>query len=242
MKLIYCLVLIIAFTYTHAAGENGKYSVESDLFGKTSPIKLLMQGVLENGSNTELSTYIKVFNQVYPLLKAFSNSIDPTKGESIKEYQYQWCMRDTRGVNIFCVNLLWSFVVGWRATQFHDNNRFYNLTVTPYAFMRADINATTEQAPFKLSVGPRIEMVRFTAPLSFEMVNKDQLCFSGFMSMLPITIDAGASASFLQCEIMIPEDVQTCGWTERLGARFFSRKLTDGISSTILDRTCVKSG
>lgn len=232
----------MSLSYTYAYGENGKYEVEGDLFGKSSPIKLLMQGAIENGSNTELSTYIKIFNQVFPLIKAFSNSLDPTKGEAIKEYQYQWCMQDTRGANVFCVNMIWSFIVGWRATQFHDDSRFYNLTITPYAEMRTLVNLTTEQAPFKVSLGSRIDMVGFNSPLSFEMVNKDQLCFSGYMTLKPITIDAGVSASFLQCEIMIPEDVQSCGWSERIGARFFSSKLNDGYSSTILDRTCVKSG
>lgn len=241
MKLICWIAIIIAMAaVVRAAGENGQYQIESDLFGKSSPIKLLMQGMLQDGQNTELSTYIKVFNQVFPLLKAFTSGAKD--GQAVKEYRYQWCYRDDRGNPYVCADFVWNFLIGWRANQFSDSVRFYNLTIVPYAIMNGQVTFSTESNPVKLSIGPAFNFLDFTAPLSFEMVNKDTLCYSGSMSISPITINAGVSASFLECRITIPEDVQECSWTNRLGARFFSAQLSDGYASTLLDRTCVHSG
>lgn len=243
MKLICWIAIILSFAaIVNAAGENGKYEVEGEIFGKSSPIKLLMKGMIENGSNTELSTYIKVFNKVYPLLKAFTDSVDPSKGQAVKEFRYEWCLRTARGDNIFCIDAKWNFVIGWRADQFHDATRFYNLTVVPFAYMNAVVNISTQADPAKISFGPSFHFVDFQAPLSFEMENKDTLCYSGAFSIAPITVVAGLGASFIECEIMIPEDTHTCTWTERMGARLFSATLNEGYTSVLLPRTCVRSG
>lgn len=243
MKLIYCVVVILAMvTLASAAGEKGKFNIEGDVFGKSSPIKLLMEGVLSNGKNTELTTYVKVFNQVFPLLKAFTDSALAQNGQAVKEYRYQWCFRDTRGDPYFCADFLWNFVIGWRADQFNDAQRFYNLTITPYAFMDAQVTFSSQADPVKLAIGPSFNLLNFTAPVSFEMVNKDTLCYSGSMNLNPITIVAKVNAAFLECRVTIPEDTHQCDYTERIGARIYSAQISDGYRSSLLDRTCVKSG
>ena len=243
MKIAIALLFVLSFaSIAYATGENGKYEIESGIFGKESPIKLLMQGLIKDGDSTELNTYIKIFNQVFPLLKAFA---DPTKsgnGQAIKEFHYEWCLTGSKGQNIFCVDMSWNFVVGWRANQFHDDKRFYNLTVIPYAYMNSVFNFTTESDPIKLYIGPNFKFVDFHAPLSFEMENKDTLCYSGFVTVNPIVIDAGIGAKFLECQVMIPEDVQSCDWTAPIDARIFNFQLNDGYTTTLLDRTCVHSG
>ena len=243
MKLILFIAVLVCFsTLASAKGESGKYSVESDMFGKASPVKLLMEGLIENGSNVELSTYVKVFNQVFPLLKAFTDAADPSNGQAVKEYRYQWCLRDDRGDAIACADFVWNFVVGWRANQYHDDNRFYNLTVAPYADMNLVVNISTEADPFKLSIGPAIHFFNVEAPISFEMENKDTLCYSGMVHIDSINVEAGLAASFLECEVMIPEDRHTCNWSEKLSARFFKAKLNEAYTTVLLDRTCVNSG
>lgn len=239
----YWIAVFIALIAVAAANPHkGKYNVESNLFGKQSPVKLLMEGVLENGKNVELATYVKVFNQVFPMLKAFTDAVNPEKGEAVKQYRYEWCLRDDRGDPYFCFNLVWNFIIGWQADQFHDDNRFYNLTVTPYAYMNADIKLTLEAPPSKLSFGPTFNFANFTAPLSFEMENKDTLCYAGSLSVAPITINTGITANFIECRITIPEDAQECEWGDPLSARFYQAHLNEGYHSVLLDRTCVHSG
>jgi hypothetical protein len=243
MKLVYCIAIVCCFIASaQAINERGRYNIEADLIGESSPIKLILEGMIENGANTELSTYIKVFNQVFPLLKAFTDAANPEKGNAVKTFRWEWCWRTGRGENIFCTDLVWNFVVGWRADQFHDEKRFYNLTVVPYAYMNAQMNISTQADPVKLSIGPHFQFVDFSAPLSFQMDNKDTLCYSGNLHIAPLTLTAGLGASFLECELMIPEDTHTCSWTEKLGARFFSAQLNDGYDSVLLERTCVHSG
>jgi hypothetical protein len=243
MRLIFWIAIILAFSAVAQAGKvKGKFQVEEHLFSKSSPIKLLMEGLIENGSNTELSTYIKVFNQVFPLLKAFTDAVDPTRGEAIKTYKYEWCWRTDGGQTIGCFDLIWNFIIGWRADQFHDDKRFYNLTISPYAYMDVTTNVTTSTDPIQFNVGLVSKLVNFRAPLSFEMQDKDTLCYSGSLSVSPIILNAGVGLKFLECELMIPEDTHTCDWTERLGASFFYRELNEGYQTVLLDRTCVKSG
>lgn len=243
MKLIILIAVLVCFSaFANAGKESGKYSVEGDMFGKSSPVKLLMEGLIENGSNVELTTYVKVFNQVFPLLKAFTDAADPSKGKAVKEFRYQWCLRDTHGDTIFCVDTVWNFVVGWRANQFHDEKRFYNLTIAPYVDMNMVVNISTDSDPIKFSIGPAFHFFNFNAPLSFEMQDKDTLCYSGNLHIDPINVEAGLAASFLECQVMIPEDTHTCSWSEKLSARFFQAQLNDGYDSVLLARTCVKSG
>lgn len=239
MRFLYLAVVILVLAFVSAKHEKGKFEVEGNLFGEKSPIKLLMEGMIKDGSNTELMTYLKVFNQVYPLVKAFTDSVDPTRGEAIKEYKYQYCIRTQRGDNIACFDFVWNFVVGWRAEQFHDTARFYNLTVTPYAFMSAEMSVSTQADPAQINFGPKFNFVDFSAPLSFEMEDRETLCYSGALTIAPVVMDVGLSAKFLECEIMIPEDTHNCNWTERMGARFFYAELNDGYHSELLERTCI---
>ena len=234
--------MLLVFASVWAEKDVKTYEIENGLFGKDSPIKFLLKGIVENGDNKELTSYLKVFNQMFPLLKAFADPLSPGATSAIKEYQWSWCWRNQEGYALFCVNFVWQFVIGWQASQYHDDNRFYNLTIVPYAKMNANANVTTEQDPVKLNVGPWVRVINFEAPVSFEMVDKDTLCYAGYAKANPITIDAGFSASFLECEITIPEDTHHCDYTEALGAKFFHLELTDPYITVLLDRTCVHSG
>ena len=240
MKVI-LLVALFCLIAVSAKGENGKYSLEKEVFGADSPIKFLMEGLIEDGSNTELSSYIKVFNQVFPLVKALSSAADAASGQAVKEFRYNYCLRDNEGNEWLCFNAIWNFIVGWHADQFHDEKRFYNLTITPYASMTSDLTLSFFSGPAKIDVGPYFDFVNFTAPLSFEMEDRDTLCYDGNMNIHPITIETAVVAKFLECEVVIPEDTHTCDWDSGVGARIYQAQLNEGYHSVLLDRTCIKA-
>ena len=239
MKLVLFVVLLLSILqFTNAVRfGNSQETQPAEASSANELFQTLLQGAMKDPKGA-----LSLVNQILPIIKAFTNKVDPSSAKSVTSYTYQWCMQSTQGANIFCIDTTWNFVVGWRAFQFHDDNRFYNLTVTPFAYMQAIVNVTTEGDPVKFSIGPNFQLVNFQAPLSFEMVDKDTLCYSGTLAVNPVTIDAGLGARFLECQTIIPESQTSCSWTERLAARFFYSELNVGYYSSLLDRTCVHSG
>jgi len=236
MKILILLALICIATVT------AKLPIETEHLEQNSPLKMLMNGVLNGGNNNELSTYIKLFDQVFPMLKAITDSVDPSKGQSVQSFNYEWCLRDDTGNRIACLEATWIFIVGFTSSQYHDDKRFYNLTVTPYANMSVDLSVSSFTGPAKLSIGPYIDLISFRSPVSFEMENRNRLCYSGGLDVKPISVLTAAQAQFLECEMTIPEDTHRCNWDEGVGAKVHEAVLNEGYQSVLLQRTCVESG
>ena len=227
MKIIFALVAMLLLSYSHA-------SLLSNSASDSSSATDLLQNLIKSAAQDPQGA-MTMMNSVMPIIKAFANSADSSN--NVGTYTYEWCLNSGQGYNIFCVDLTWSFFVGWRANQFTDEKRLYNLTVVPYAYMDVIANFITSGDPIRLEAGPVVRFVHFQAPFSFEFENQDTLCYESNIAVDPISIDAGLGASFLECEIMIPEDKETCNWTNHLAARFFNADLNDGYYSSFLDRT-----
>mmetsp|Transcript_23402 Transcript_23402/g.23354 ORF Transcript_23402/g.23354 Transcript_23402/m.23354 type:complete len:162 (-) Transcript_23402:49-534(-) len=157
----------------------------------------------------------------------------------VKQFDYQYCINDQQNKPVICFEAEWLFIIGFRSLQFHDEDRFYNLTVTPYATMTANFSLNSLTGPARLSIGPSLEFVHFRLPLSFEVEDKDKFCYAGNLQIDPISILTSAKAEFLECEITIPEETTRCNWDEGVGARINNALLTDGYESTLLDRVCM---
>ncbi|CAI2377080.1 unnamed protein product [Moneuplotes crassus] len=223
-----------------SASSTSNSGIENILM-EGSPIRTLVDGVLKDGSSSELTTYIELFNQFYPFLKTLTDSIDPSTGEILKHVDYSYCFYDDHKNPVLCFTADWTFIIGFHSEQFSDDDRFYNLTVTPYATMHVDFSVNTYTGPAKIAVGPSIEFVHFRAPISFELETRDKFCYSGDLNIKPISLLTTATAEFLECEITIPEETTRCQWDEGVGAKIFEVLLTEGYGSTLLDRVCFDS-
>ena len=231
MKLILAFVVLLSIVSSSTAVS--LMDMESiDTLTSNPLLKNIISSAMEDPKGA-----LELFNKILPMVKAFTENVDPMNTQSVNTYTYQWCLQSGQGYNVFCVDLTWRFIIGWRALQFTDDQRLYNLSVVPFAYMDVITNLTTEGDPVKFSIGPDIKFVHFQAPLSFELVDRNTVCYDGNLAIDPINVDAGIGATFLECEVMIPEDVQRCGYTEQIGARIFTADLNEGYYSSLLDRT-----
>lgn len=240
MKVILLIALLCLSAVTASKVETTSPGLD-DILAEGSPIRTLIDGVLDNGSSSELSTYIGLFNQFYPVLKTLADSVDPEKGEMLKQFDYRYCINDNFNKPVICFDAVWTFIIGFHSEQFADENRFYNLTISPYATMHADFSVSTFTGPARVLLGQNFEFVHFRAPFSFEVETRDKLCYAGDLHIKPINTVTAVRAQFLECELTIPEETHRCSWDEGVGALIQEHVLTEGYESTLLDRVCITS-
>ena len=231
MKLILALVLMFSVSAV-------EWEVEQNLFGEQSPLAILLKGAIEGKSQQELTSYLKVANQLFPLLTA-KKSQDSDSALAAWEYTDNYCFWNGGSHNNFCFYYSWKILVGWNAEQYADDSRFYNLTVTPFASAFLTTNVTWNAAPWSVHVSPYFDLLDFRAPIGVEIVNSQTFCYSGQASLQPIHLGSYLGTSWLQCQADITEQESgSCDFSPLVSARFWKLDFNKAWSANFLEEHC----
>ena len=167
MRIVIAVFLACVFVSSYA--KSSEFSVEQAIFGEESPIKMIMKGLLEEGKMSEVATYISLANKAFPLLTAKADS--KGNGLNVLSAQYTYCVFAGGEHDNWCFKFDWSIIIGFESSQFSDDDRFYNLTVAPFARINLNSNISYNIAPFSLAISPSFNIFDWSAPLSFEIAD-----------------------------------------------------------------------
>ena len=200
-----------------------------------SPMSLLMRGTVNpnDASQNEMTTFLRLAQQLIPL--AESTMSDKQDG-SLKLTRY-WCYGGTGQAFSFCVYGYAELYVGWKVSQVGTSS--YNLTYTPYAYLRAGGNASASSYPAEVAYGVYFSIAEVEAPINF-FISQTQVCWSAKAQKFPTALYTVFNANLLQCERSIPDQTPwKCQRLEGTGFRHLEYAFDAGMVINFLPYTCI---
>mmetsp|Transcript_1483 Transcript_1483/g.1624 ORF Transcript_1483/g.1624 Transcript_1483/m.1624 type:complete len:238 (-) Transcript_1483:43-756(-) len=235
MKLIAFALLFALALSAATIGKDGSFNFEQDS-NSDSPIGVFMKGRVNprDDADTNVETFLRLAEQMIPLASSVASDKAPGK----LQYTRQWCFGNIGDAISVCINANAELWVGWRVGHTGETG-LYNVTYTPFSFLRGGFNASASSYPAEVSYGGFFSIYDIQVPINL-LLAETQICYSGTFNLYPTSAYTAINTNLLQCERSIPD--RTDWYCDRVhGAEFrhLQFDITDGFFSNFLPHTCI---
>ena len=231
---ILALVLAVAFSATMMQ-KDGSIHFEQDS-NPESPVGLFMKGKVNprDDSDSNVETFFRLAEQLIPM--AQSKLSDNEAGKL--QYFRRWCFGNTGDAISVCINANAEWWVGWRVGHVGGTG-LYNVTYTPFTFLRGGFNASASSYPAEVSYGGYFSFFDIQVPVNL-LLSDTQICYSGTFNMYPTSAYTAINTNLLQCERSIPDRTDwACDRIQGVEFRHLEWDITDRFTLAFLPYSCI---
>jgi hypothetical protein len=235
--IIFAAVLALALT------APVPFSMDSN---EASPISLLTKGFFnpEVDGQTKIETFLKLANELIPLAEVEGN-MENSNGQKLG-YVRGFCL-DQSAAKLFnaCFNLTAELWIGWAVNQLgvgmnstDSAAMAYNVTYTPFSFLRGGISVAVESYPAEVSYGAFFSLYDITIPISIQ-AGQSGLCYSGVFNFAPGSLYTQIGTALLECGwCFTPYCFEGCNKVQGPNFQHLYYALWNGYQQSFLAYTC----
>ena len=236
MKVVLLIAVLIASTLAYGIAEKDGFlqfqadSNEDSFFG------FVMEGIMDlhNPESSEAKTFLRLAETLIPIAESKVKDMGDTK----LQWARQWCYGNLGDAVRVCVNATAEWWIGWRVSQLGKTG-YYNVTYTPFTYIRAGSVGSASSYPAEVAVGGYISVVDITVPVNL-LLAQSQICYSAVFNMEPVQAYTSLSTALLGCYRSIPDRTDwSCNRTSGPEFKLNEYDFAAGNYFQILPYTCI---
>ena len=235
MKIVILALLVAVALTASITADDGKINFQTDT-SPDSPIGLFMKGKVNprDDSDSNVETFLRLAEQLIPLAQSSLKDQQPGK----LTYFRQWCFGNVGDAISVCINANAELWVGWRVGHLGDTG-LYNVTYTPFSFLRGGFNASASSYPAEVSYGGFFSIYDIQVPINL-LLASTQICYSGTFNMYPTSAYTAINTNLLQCERSIPDRTPwDCERIQGVEFRHLQWDIIGGMTIAFLPYSCI---
>lgn len=189
---------------------------------------------------SKIQSFLRLANELIPLAEVEGQTATP-EGQKLG-FSKSFCTGTDGDVFNACVFASAEFWIGWslndgQACNITSGN--FEVTFTPYTFLRAGANASVSSYPAVVGYGGYVQVVNIQIPI-FASVSSSNICYSGNFNFAPGSFYTQISTSLLECGwCFTPYCKEGCAHVTGPNFQHLTFALWNGFNSAFLANNCI---
>lgn len=207
-----------------------------------SPIGVFTKGFFDPTASGEskIESFLRLANELIPLAEVEGQTTTP-EGQKLGYYK-KFCTGVDGQLFNACFFASAEFWIGWGLNNGQDCNVTsgdFEVTFTPYTFLRAGANVSVESYPAEVGYGGYVQVVNIQIPI-FALLSSSQICYSGEFNFAPGSFFTQISTALLECGwCFTPYCEEGCNKVTGPNFQHLTYELWNGFTSAFLSSNCI---
>ena len=228
-SVIFATLLIAALT---SSIEFSQDTNESGFMG------ILTKGLLNPNMDGEakIESFLRLANELIPLAEVEGHAA--TANGNKLGYSKSFCTGTEGDIFNACFFASAELWIGWHVNQTGSLGA-YEVTYTPFTFLRAGGNVSVESYPAEVGYGAYVSIVDITIPISLSL-GSSGICYSGDFNFAPGSFFTQISTALLECQkYLTPVESFVCNKVFGPNFQHLSFTLWNGFNTDFLNHNCI---
>jgi hypothetical protein len=185
---------------------------------------------------SKIESFLRLANELIPLAEVKGQAEEP-QGQKLGYYKKFCTGVDGQLFNacFFASAELW---IGWTVAQ-NGTVGSYDVTYTPFTFLRAGANVSVESYPAEVGYGGYVSFVNIQIPI-FALLGQTQICYSGNFNFAPGSFYTQISTALLECGwCFTPYCFEGCNKVFGPNFQHLTYTLWNGYQTAFLASNCI---
>ena len=200
-------------------------------------------GVLTKGffnpamdGESKIESFLRLANELIPLAEVEGHAA-MAEGSKLG-YSRHFCTGSEGDIFNACFFASAELWIGWHVNQTGTIGT-YQVTYTPFTFLRAGGNVSVESYPAEVGYGGYVSIVDITIPI-FASIGTSGICYSGDFNFAPGSFFTQISTSLLECyKVLTPVANIVCNKVFGPNFQHLTFTLWNGFNTDFLGHNCI---